>query len=329
MGGSEMDQNTARVATDKLNAGRPGGRALRRAARVGLVAGMATGIALAGMPAAHAGSAEDWHVVAHRGGVEAAPESTLAAFAHMLDLDADAVEFDIRFTKDNVAVIMHDATVDRTTNCRGAVASITYAALKQCDAGSWFDRTFSDERVPTLAAALRFIDEDASSDFEYLLHLRTITKKQADKIEDIVQEAGVKSQSVPISSSPTTLKYLKDQGLKRQGLVFNTPSGWNTNYKYLIPYNVTSNPSVIKAAHRDNQKVLPVEGHPHSLRTLDGLDVDGVLADDLEAAMDIAGRLLGVDGQDGRDGARARSAATAENDVPAKGPSRTTGPMDF
>ena len=77
-------------------------------------------------------------VVAHRGDSAHHPENTFASFDRALAIGADALEFDLRVTRDGVAVVIHDATVDRTTSGTGAVAEMTLADLRALDAGSRF-----------------------------------------------------------------------------------------------------------------------------------------------------------------------------------------------
>ncbi len=90
-------------------------------------------------------------IIAHRGASAAAPENTLAAFTLAVALGADGIELDVKLSKDGVPVIMHDLTVDRTTDGHGRVADLTLAELKKLDAGAKKDARFAGERVPTLA----------------------------------------------------------------------------------------------------------------------------------------------------------------------------------
>src|SRR5512140_48885 len=92
-------------------------------------------------------------VIGHRGNDLFAPENTVASFTAALG-KADYVEFDGRLSSDGVLVVMHDATVDRTTDGTGAVDSLTLAQLQALDAGSWFSTGFTAERVPTFAQAV-------------------------------------------------------------------------------------------------------------------------------------------------------------------------------
>lgn len=86
--------------------------------------------------------------VAHRGASRYAPENTLAAFRRALEDGAPAVECDVRRTGDGHLVVIHDPTVDRTTDGRGAVGSLPLEALRRLDAGRWFGPEWAGERVP-------------------------------------------------------------------------------------------------------------------------------------------------------------------------------------
>lgn len=92
-------------------------------------------------------------VIAHRGDSLNAPENTLAAIDTAAST-ADMTEFDVRTTSDGELVLMHDTTIDRTTDGTGAIASMTLAQVRVLDAGSWFSPAFEDEPVPSLAEAI-------------------------------------------------------------------------------------------------------------------------------------------------------------------------------
>jgi len=86
----------------------------------------------------------------HRGASAAAPENTLAAFRRALELGADGFELDVTLSKDGETVVIHDDTVDRTTDGRGDVSEMTLAEIKRLDAGAWFAPKFAGERIPIL-----------------------------------------------------------------------------------------------------------------------------------------------------------------------------------
>ena len=95
-------------------------------------------------------------IVAHRGAMSERPENTMAAFGRAVELGAGVVEVDVRSTRDGRLVVLHDATVDRTTDGHGRVSELELADVRALDAGSWFDEAFAGERVPTLEQVLRW-----------------------------------------------------------------------------------------------------------------------------------------------------------------------------
>jgi len=96
--------------------------------------------------------------IAHRGASAAAPPNTLAAFERAVELGADGIEFDVHLSADGVPVVIHDFTVDATTDGSGRVAEMTLAQLKRLDAGSRFDPAFAGERIPTLEEVLEAME---------------------------------------------------------------------------------------------------------------------------------------------------------------------------
>jgi glycerophosphoryl diester phosphodiesterase len=92
-------------------------------------------------------------LIAHRGGGTLAPENTLAAIREGHAHGYRAVEFDVMLAKENVAVLMHDDTLDRTTNATGALPDFTATQLAALDAGAWKDARFQGEPVPQFEAA--------------------------------------------------------------------------------------------------------------------------------------------------------------------------------
>ena len=105
-------------------------------------------------------------VVAHRGSSAVAPENTLAAFRQALEDGADAVELDVRLTSDGEVVVIHDSQLRRTTDGRGPVRSHTWKELQLLSAGSWFDRKFAGEKIPSLEEVLAVIGSRAGVNIE-------------------------------------------------------------------------------------------------------------------------------------------------------------------
>ncbi len=111
-------------------------------------------LAVAALPAPGASLAR---CAAHRGDCKNAPENTLPAFLSAVRKGAHMIEFDVQLSRDGKLVLMHDATVDRTTNGHGEVGHLTFAELRSLDAGSWFAPHCERTRIPTLREALAAI----------------------------------------------------------------------------------------------------------------------------------------------------------------------------
>ncbi|MFD1707352.1 glycerophosphodiester phosphodiesterase [Siminovitchia sediminis] len=92
--------------------------------------------------------------IAHRGASGHSPENTMAAFQKGFEMKADYIEMDVQMTKDGELVIIHDTTVDRTTDGTGNVGELTFEEMRQLDAGSWFHDNYAGEKVPSFVEVL-------------------------------------------------------------------------------------------------------------------------------------------------------------------------------
>ena len=92
--------------------------------------------------------------IAHRGQRATFPEQTLEAYQAAIDMGADGIELDVQMTRDGHLAMIHDLTLDRTTDGHGPVADIDWEDLRRLDAGSWFDPRFAGSRVPSLDEAI-------------------------------------------------------------------------------------------------------------------------------------------------------------------------------
>ena len=128
----------------------------------------------------------------HRGARFEAPENTIPGFHHALDLGLQAVEFDVRLTADNHLVVIHDASVDRTTNGTGNVADLTLAQIRALDARSIFPDLPEPCIVPTLAEVLDVVGHLEAMEIE----IKSDAPERLDQIVPMVlDELG--SRSLP------------------------------------------------------------------------------------------------------------------------------------
>jgi glycerophosphoryl diester phosphodiesterase len=98
-------------------------------------------------------------IIGHRGAAAYAPENTLAGLRKAKALGCRWVEFDVRLTADSQPVLLHDDRLDRTTDGRGRVSTLSLAAVRRHDAGRWFHSSFAGERVPTLDETVMLLAE--------------------------------------------------------------------------------------------------------------------------------------------------------------------------
>lgn len=98
-------------------------------------------------------------IIAHRGSPEKAPENTMSSFKQAVEDGATIIEIDVHQTKDGIPIIMHDGSIDRTTNGRGDVEDLTFEQIRSYSAGRWFDPEFESEKVPTLEEVLVWLPD--------------------------------------------------------------------------------------------------------------------------------------------------------------------------
>jgi glycerophosphoryl diester phosphodiesterase len=142
---------------------------------------------------------------AHRGYSSVTPENTLAAYAAGMRTGAEYVEIDVHTTADGVPVVMHDQTVNRTTDGVGDVARLQSSYVTGLDAGSWFNPAFAGQQAPTFAEMLDLMGTGSS---DMLLEVKgPETREEVHRIVDMVVEAGLDDRVVLQSFDENVLRY--------------------------------------------------------------------------------------------------------------------------
>ena len=136
-------------------------------------------------------------VIAHRGLDETYPENTIIAFKAALEKGM-AIEIDVRGTKDEELVVVHDDTVDRTTDGSGSVANMTLGELKALDAGSWWDSKFAGERIPTLMETFDAVQQYGTAETTLIIEMKTLDPGCINKICAGLAERGLLGSTVGI-----------------------------------------------------------------------------------------------------------------------------------
>lgn len=148
-------------------------------------------------------------LVGHRGIRALYPENTLLSFQKALDMRFDLIEFDVHCTKDQVLVVCHDATIDRTTNGTGAIREKTLAELKQVDAGIRKGAEFAGQRIPTLREVLTLM---AAAPYPVLLNVEIKDYDPAviDATIDMLKEFHMDQRSVLACFNAEVIAYIHD-----------------------------------------------------------------------------------------------------------------------
>ncbi len=231
---------------------------------------------------------------AHRGASAYAPENTLASFQLAFEQGARLIEFDVKLSADKQVVVIHDQTVDRTTNGKGKVNQLTLSTLKQMDAGFWFDEKYRGERIPTLDEIFESLGKRLYMNVE-LTNYASPFDGLVDKVSVLVKKHGMENRVLFSSFFPTNL-------IRARQLLPDVPRGqlalpgragwWQRAWGRLIdvqadhPYtsDVTSD-SVILTHKRDRLVHVWTANEPTDMRRLCDLGVDGFFTDDPQVAL--------------------------------------------
>jgi len=234
--------------------------------------------------AATTGSEPRLQIIAHSGGDDWGPAGTLRTIDHAIGANAAGIEFDVRFTSDGVPVVMHDATLDDTTDCRGPVARMTLARISKCRVGH-------SDRVATLDQVLTAISRSTAT--AYVDVKVADSAAQAQKIMAAINAHRLNDPArlTVIGPSPAILEQMRRAGARRLGLVFGDPSGWHSPYPVLVVYDTAVTPALVADAQRRGHFVVVVQGHPTRTVDVAALHLDGFMANGLAAALQLLARV--------------------------------------
>jgi glycerophosphoryl diester phosphodiesterase len=231
-------------------------------------------------------------VIAHRGDSGQAPEHTFASYNRAVELGADYIEIDLRLTKDNHLIAFHDETVERTTNGKGAVRDLTLERVKKLDAGSWFDSSYKDEKVPTLEEIFERYGNDENYYIETeVLEGSLVMEKQ---LVSLIEEYNLEDNVVIQSFFPESLKEVKKLNNKlplvlllEKETVFTKEkiNEWN-NYLFAVaPTCLDLNERIVSKLHSSDLKIhpfFPTKSEKEEIKRMIDIGVDGVFTNHVE-----------------------------------------------
>ena len=231
-------------------------------------------------------------IIAHRGFEKNYPENTLIAFQAAMDAGVAMIELDVTLSRDRKLVVIHDATLERTTNGHGPVHDYTLEELKQLDAGSWFHTDFAEQRLPELGEVLKLVDGRVITNIEIKSnayephHPPDAIEKQ---VVDLVKQKNALNAVLISSFNADILVQISEMADRPAlALISEEPADDNTiklcedikAFSWHPDHRIVTG-SQVKKMHAVDLKVFP-----YTVDTLEdylkmtGMDVDGVITND-------------------------------------------------
>ncbi|MCD6365309.1 MAG: hypothetical protein J7M14_05485 [Planctomycetes bacterium] len=234
-------------------------------------------------------------VVAHRGDSGTYPENTAVALAKAMQLDIDMIELDVRLTKDEQLVLIHNATVEKTTDGSGKVADLTLGKLKALDAGSWKGEQFRGQRLLTLGEALDQIGRQVRLN----VHIKAGDEDRARLVpmvigeltgRDMLDSAFVASDEPTIALSRSIEPRLEICNLSVSPVETYIARSKAVGCTILQPGNKLVTPDFVDAAHVESMEVNPFYADDiGEMRRLIACGVDGILTNYPALLLEILG----------------------------------------
>jgi len=239
-------------------------------------------------------------IFAHRGDFAHAPENTLPSFEQALQKGADGIELDAKLTSDGQVIVIHDSTVDRTTNGKGRVASLALEEIRKLDAGSWFNEKFSGTKVPLLEEVFDLVGQDKLINIE-LTNYSSPRDGLAVKVCELLKRHNNHSQILFSSFFSSNLKIASQilpeipRGLLAMpglvGLWARSFGFMFGDYQALHPHTSSASREQVQRAHRVNRRVhVWTVNSPEEINQLKEWGVDGIFTDDPQMAVNALGR---------------------------------------
>jgi len=231
--------------------------------------------------------------VAHRGLVKGFPENTLIAFQQALKLGVDFVEVDLRMTRDGIPVILHDDSVDRTTDGRGEVKTFTLSELKKLDAGSIAGPQFAGEQIPAFEEALDLVIPLGG---KLLLDIKSGRNLDCQEVVRLLEQHNAVKNVVVGARSLEDIKLFRslNSGIRILGFIpgerhIKKFAAAGADIIRLWPGWIQADPVLIDRVHQFKKPVWVTAGRAgrEELAELIRLGANGILTDQPEVLMDL------------------------------------------
>jgi glycerophosphoryl diester phosphodiesterase len=235
-------------------------------------------------------------ILAHRGACSYAPENTMAAFQLAREQGADGIELDAKLSSDGLVVVIHDQTVDRTTDGTGNVGKMSLEELQHLDAGIQFAPKFGGERIPTLEQVFLELGRNFLINVE-LTSYASPGDNLPEKVSELVKKTGVDKNIFFSSFHPGILKRIR-RLMPDIPAALLTGEGWMAwgnwgifrgySPQVIHPYFSKITQKFIEKAHQQGRKINAwTVDDPREITRLIQIGVDGIITDDPQLAIRI------------------------------------------
>jgi glycerophosphoryl diester phosphodiesterase len=241
-------------------------------------------------------------IFAHRGASAYAPENTIASFELALSQGADAIELDAKLSADGEVVVIHDSTVDRTTNGHGRVAQLSLTELRSLDAGSFFSEKYRGQKIPLLKEVFEAVGKK--------LFINVELKNYAAPYDGLVEKVCALVKQHEMEKKIIFSSFLASNLKKARFFLPEIPRGllalrgwkgaWARSFGFsfgdyvaLQPYLTDVTKQQIVRVHRLKRRVYVwTVNKTEDMARLNNWGVDGIFTDDPQLALHTLGRSL-------------------------------------
>lgn len=224
-------------------------------------------------------------IIAHRGFSGNYPENTEIAFVKALSLNVDTIEFDVHLSRDKELIVIHDPTVDRTSDGSGRIEHMTLAEIKALDAGSWFKKEFQEQRFLTLPETLNLIDAKVRLNIHIKTYKQDREKIVSLTIRELKQQKLFRQAYIASDQDSVTLAKGIDPCVEICNLTTEPQDTYisrslSIGCRILQPTNTQTDLQFVKEAHRRKMEVNAFYANDaDEMHRLIECGVDGILTD--------------------------------------------------
>jgi glycerophosphoryl diester phosphodiesterase len=240
-------------------------------------------------------------VFAHRGASAYAPENTLPSFQKALDMHSEGIELDVQLSADGYMVVIHDETIDRTSNGTGRVIDMTFEALRQFDYGKWFDEDFTGTPIPLLQEVLTLL-----KGWDGLLNIEIKNNEIPypgieEKLIGLLRQNDFTGRALISSFNHESIRKVRKLAPQIPAALLYDFTFPRVHYQQtpeydaqnVHPYYLNVNPRMLSYCHAHDLKVIPYTvDKPAAIKRLIRMGVDGIITNSPNVAMEARRQVL-------------------------------------